>query len=345
MNTNQETILQLWPKYLAGTCSRAEMDQLFEALQKESPGGETELRMQEVEQSLSDAWEGNHTPPVLQMPPDWKQLWENIAAATVSKRKRLRKIYTISAAAASVLLIAAVYMFYLQGNTKSVIAKNIPAAPEKIITTSGQHVQVLDDGTRVILKGSARLTVVAFNEQERVVRLENGDAFFDVKHESNRPFTVKTSSVNVRVLGTAFLVAEKADGRIEVTVTRGKVRVSNQKQEVLGTITPRQSLFYNEPVNQVIINREVDTTGIAMPKNITEWKWKDARLGEVIGWLNQHYHVNIILSNQSLSDSYFSASFKETVSLEDVLDVIKQLYHLKTVSRNDGTIELLPDTY
>jgi transmembrane sensor len=98
-------------------------------------------------------------------------------------------------------------------------------APTALESAPGQHRDVtLADGTHVTLDGATRLEV-RLGGRARQVELVRGEAFFDVAHDAERPFTVKADAGSARVLGTAFDL-ERADGRLELSVHRGRVRLA-----------------------------------------------------------------------------------------------------------------------
>lgn len=88
---------------------------------------------------------------------------------------------------------------------------------------------ILPDGTVVRLNGSSRLIYNnAFNNNVREVELE-GEAYFDVTKDSNRPFIVHTSNIDIKVLGTLFNVKSyEEDQTIEATLLRGSIEVYNK---------------------------------------------------------------------------------------------------------------------
>lgn len=88
---------------------------------------------------------------------------------------------------------------------------------------------ILPDGTVVRLNGSSRLIYNnAFNNNVREVELE-GEAYFDVTKDSNRPFIVHTSNIDIKVLGTLFNVKSyEEDQTIETTLLRGSIEVYNK---------------------------------------------------------------------------------------------------------------------
>ncbi|HYW32896.1 MAG TPA: FecR domain-containing protein [Gemmatimonas sp.] len=81
---------------------------------------------------------------------------------------------------------------------------------------------LLADGSRVILAPGSRLTVPASFDSARTVDLE-GAAYFEVRHDEVRPFTVRSRGAEVRDIGTAFSVTTDATGSVSVAVTEGVV--------------------------------------------------------------------------------------------------------------------------
>lgn len=86
----------------------------------------------------------------------------------------------------------------------------------------------LADGTRADLNARTSLKVDFTAARRRVVRLEHGEALFNVAKDPARPFIVETPGGSVRVTGTVFNVRSEAPGRLEVTVLEGRVEVLPQ---------------------------------------------------------------------------------------------------------------------
>lgn len=100
-----------------------------------------------------------------------------------------------------------------------------------------QRQVVLKDGSRMHLN-AASLVDVRFSAQVREVILANGEAVFDVKQDSARPFLVRTGGVDVRALGTRFAVRNIAQEGIEVTVLEGRVAVAPSRQAADAAAVP-----------------------------------------------------------------------------------------------------------
>lgn len=82
----------------------------------------------------------------------------------------------------------------------------------------------LPDGSKVVLGADSELTAF-FTAKARHVDLHDGEAYFKVEHNAQRPFYVRAGHLTIRDVGTAFDV-QKTGARVTVTVARGRVRVS-----------------------------------------------------------------------------------------------------------------------
>lgn len=94
-----------------------------------------------------------------------------------------------------------------------------------------QRTIMLADGTSVRMNGGARLKVRQ-GLMKRTVALEQGEAFFDVRHDGRR-FTVTTGDGRIQVMGTAFNVDRLSSGQTEVSLYRGAVRLKGRGKTVM----------------------------------------------------------------------------------------------------------------
>src|ERR1700688_1527294 len=93
-------------------------------------------------------------------------------------------------------------------------------------TAIGEQAAVaLPDGSSFDLNTNSRIWV-DYSQRQRVIRLERGEAFFNVAHDTQRPFWVRAGDYWVRAVGTAFNVYLTPTG-VEVTVSEGAVKVVN----------------------------------------------------------------------------------------------------------------------
>jgi len=152
------------------------------------------------------------------------------------------------------------------------LGKNHVANPKlsfsELIVPMGSRAQFsLSDGTSVTLNAGSRLKYDnRFGIDDRVVQLE-GEGYFKVAKDKERPFTVKTSQLNIMALGTTFNVKAYSDDKtIETTLVEGSIKIeeiTDKSNAEIMVLKPNQKLtFYKED------SKVVDET--ACPKSKTE---------------------------------------------------------------------------
>jgi transmembrane sensor len=96
---------------------------------------------------------------------------------------------------------------------------------DEVSTAAGEVRQIpLSDGSRVTLDTRTRIEV-EFAPSARLIKLESGQALFEVAKDTRRPFIVLAGQFHVRAVGTAFLVSRNGASDAEVTVTKGTVEI------------------------------------------------------------------------------------------------------------------------
>jgi transmembrane sensor len=138
-----------------------------------------------------------------------------VATITPHPRPRRRLLVAASLAVAACLAIAAAPAALLR------------LEADAVTTTAELRTIDLEDGSRVRLAPRSAIGV-DFSQNERRIRLLQGDAFFDVTPDARRPFRVVAKDVVATVLGTAFEVTLQDDGAT-VAVQHGQVRVDDEK--------------------------------------------------------------------------------------------------------------------
>lgn len=105
-----------------------------------------------------------------------------------------------------------------------------------------QRLVRLEDGSRVRLDTDTRLAV-RFGKGERRLRLERGQAFFEVAHDTSRPFVVEAGQTRVRAVGTRFDV-RRDDGQVRVILVEGIVQVRDDApaRRAAWTLKPGEQL-------------------------------------------------------------------------------------------------------
>ncbi len=207
------------------------------------------------------------------------------------------------------------------------VQKNNPAG------VKSKH--ILPDGSVVFLNAASAIAYPkAFGADSRVVKLQ-GEAFFQVVKDANRPFRVVVDEFEVMVLGTAFNLNANLKSPA-VALVEGKVKVTAGKSEQSLELAPGQMAVFDKDQNSF-----TSTTFDA--EYITGWKdgylmFKDATLDEVIEKLHAWYGIDITVSNKSKSGDWsYTGSFKNE-SLENVLLNMSILRDFNYIIKNDSLI-------
>jgi len=235
-----------------------------------------------------------------------------------------KKWWLIAASTVLVLLVAAGWFFIHERATspeKKIIAKtDVQKATQPVRgKSSGKKFIRLPDGSFVILNEGSNLDYPeVFKGNKREVTL-TGEAYFDVKHISSKPFIVHTGKLNTTVLGTAFNISAYPEKqKVIVTVTRGKVKVG-YKQKTFGIVVPNQQLSVSTD-NYAFSESDVNAA------SVVAWKQEffimsDITMEDAALLIDEKYHVKISFSNEKLKKYKITATFLNSESLEHVLTV------------------------
>jgi transmembrane sensor len=199
-------------------------------------------------------------------------------------------------------------LFYYIGRNRIAYPGN--RISELVVPLGSQARFSLPDGSTVTLNAGSTLKYDdLFGNDERVVQLE-GEGYFKVAKDAERPFIVKTAFINVTALGTEFNIkAYSLDKTIETTLVNGSIKIEPLTDDNKGKITvlkPSQKLtFYKENsniVDETIGPEEKIETGIKPLKvqktaAIHTLIKEDVNIEPVVSWKENRW----IFEQQSLS--------------------------------------------
>lgn len=185
-------------------------------------------------------------------------------------------------------------------------------------TASGEKLYfTLPDGSEVWLNASSKLVFPEnFGENERKVSLE-GEGFFEVVKDTNRPFSVVSNGVITTALGTSFNIFNRDAQDVRISLVTGKVIVKGESPQESFLLDPGQQLNYDLKNSQ----GQVEHFSVF---HTTAWKdgvliFKNADLPEVKTKLEHWYGVKITLVNAKGKHWSFSGEYRNQM-LETVLN-------------------------
>jgi len=181
-----------------------------------------------------------------------------------------------------------------------------------------RRTMVLEDGTQVTLNTATRMTV-DYDSHRRHVRLQSGEAFFEVAKHPQWPFVVSAGDREVTALGTSFLV--RLDSvRTAVTLLEGKVRVSSPPADAQVSsrtvvdssiaLAPGQRIVFTASAPPVLDRPEV--------QKLTAWQQglvniDDLTLAEAVAEMNRYSTLQLVVAGAA-ADIRVSGVFRVTDS-------------------------------
>lgn len=226
---------------------------------------------------------------------------------------------------------------------KSVIKQTNNAFVNEVVTKRGSKSSIkLPDGTFVRLNTDSRLTYLNFTAgKNREVTLI-GEAYFDVAHDSSRPFIIHTGKINIKVLGTSFNVRNyPQDKELETSLIKGKIEVSlESRPEDIITLKPTEKLIIAKVQDELAtatkvkssIENKVVLTSITYLRHdslVAETSWLNDKmvfvnqpLDKIAIELERKYAITISFKDEKVKKYRYTGVF-ENVSLEKVFQLIK----------------------
>jgi transmembrane sensor len=197
----------------------------------------------------------------------------------------------------------------------------------------------LSDGSHVALNTDSRLSI-DYSARERRVRLERGEALFEVAKNAQRPFIVQVGDKQVRAVGTKFDV-RRDHGRVVVVLIEGKVVVSRKaspgaRPVQIAALTSGQRLTVRATADLVSIDRAKVEAAVAWRRG--EVMFDDSSLADAAAELNRYGSTQVVLGDPELRSLRVSGVF-ETQDPSDFARVVADLYHLR-LERKDNAVTL-----
>lgn len=249
----------------------------------------------------------------------------------IRRQRRGRILFRVAAILIPILLLSG-QLWYI--DKKVDLFDN--AEYEEVVVPKGERMQlVFQDGSKASLNSESRIKYPRkFSFTERKVELE-GEAFFEISHNKNRPFIVDLNSINVQVLGTTFNVkAYSADSDILVTLETGKISISNKTQPI-AFLKPGEKAIYNKVTQKCLITRSKDITAAsAWKKNLIIFD--NTPLSEVIVTLSRWYNIDFILKDPTtLKYSYTLTSHKKQI--QEILYELEKIAPVRFEKQDNNT--------
>jgi len=303
MNNKYKTIL--FDKYLRDEASSEEIERLLALIRND--------------RSMQDIFEDQlrKSDPEIDVNVQQK-IFSNIRQSISSKnevpfiQKKWKKV--LQWAAILILpIVSALSVYYFiqtqQGNNH----------PTIVIAGYGEKAEVvLPDGSRVWINSGSKITYNdEFNRKQRPVYLE-GEAYFEVTKDKERPFIVKTESMFVEALGTSFNIRSYSeDQQAFAVLIEGKIKVSASGQEQI--LSENQRAIFNKSTRTL-------TTDMVRSGDFIQWKsgnlyFDNQSFEDIARTLSRIFNVDIQFASDKLRSIRFSGTLGMS-SIRNTLDIL-----------------------
>ncbi|AYN66694.1 DUF4974 domain-containing protein [Euzebyella marina] len=235
-------------------------------------------------------------------------------------KRRRNNLYQLLGYAAVVLVLFSLSFLFLPSEKPSEVT--IPQIVQTATAIGENRTIELPDGSKITLNANTSLSFPqTFSDTIREVSL-SGEAFFDVTHDSDRPFIVSTDNgMKIQVLGTTFNVKSyPEDQNVETTLVSGKVRVVEEKDHKTVVLNPSQRATYDKNEDKLIVDK-VET------ENLTAWRlgklvYDETPIHQVIRDLQRRFSISISVESPEIMNYEYTGTF-DNLSIEQIMDLFE----------------------
>lgn len=314
----ENPIKQLFVNFILNRCNPAEIAQVQDLVKIGGYEQEWREALEETELEFANA---EHSDLNINESGIFKRVNDTIGKKASLKVRR-NNIWI--AAAAVVLLMMSIGLWLMNPMDEAHEIAGLKKEKPGLKNDSARKWIKLPDGSSVQLNQNSHLEYPDSFDGKKMREVSLiGEAYFDIKHDTKHPFVIHTGKIKTTVLGTAFNInAYDINRAVTVTVTRGKVRVEDEKR-ILAILTPDQQLAWNDKLPESI-KTKVNAT------EIVEWKKQDLimddlSLDEAAQMIAERYGVKIQFNNDRVKSCRFTAAFLNRNDINQVLSVISDI--------------------
>ena len=238
-------------------------------------------------------------------------------------RSVLGRLFRIAAAVVVVAAFGSAALFY--------------SKPKEVTYTTpvgGRQTIMLADGSRIDLNTDSALRI---DTDARRVVLDKGEAYFQIKHNSARPFVVTVGEHRVIDLGTKFLVRSKLD-HMDVTLVEGRARVDS------GNGSATQSVIL-APGDEVVATAREITKVRKTPQDLSNelgWRrgvivFQHTTLADAVAEFNRYNPNKILIGSNAVAALKIDGTFPSD-DPDSFVEIAQDILHLRVERRGESVV-------
>ncbi len=245
----------------------------------------------------------------------WLRLLEKRTSRQHKKQSFWLRISTYAAVAMIATAVTSSIFIFSQKESEAYITRYVGGDGLEA------DVVVLPDGTRVSLGSRTSFAYDShYGKSKRIVHLE-GEAYFEVAKEKDKPFIVETKEQSIEALGTKFNVsAYSSDSLLTTTLLDGSVLLTTSNLSLPTILKPNEQFIYNRNTQSALL-QQVDanqfvswTTGY--------YYFPEQSLEAILYRLSHVYGVQFTVKSEALNRRTFTGTFYRGQSIKDILEII-----------------------
>lgn len=229
--------------------------------------------------------------------------------------------WTISSAAAVAIILLGLFFGEFNKPQIQILAQADDVAKEL----------TLADGTIALLSPNSQLFASEdFGSKHRKLILQ-GEVYVQVKHDAEHPFIIEVNDVNITDIGTAFKVtADSLSGNVSVKVDEGIVQIDYAgKTQIIhagefACVKAKERQIQSGKTELKPLREQIED----------EMIFENIPLNIVVERLNLKYNVKFVLESPKLSQQRIYASFDDSMSVEEVTELLQAILNVKVCDEN-----------
>ncbi len=286
---------------------------------------ESEITENEVNEALSHTWEKIYQK---------ENVWYFKIIQYYNQNKALSRI-----AALLLLGLSLVWIYNQQSTQESTLAyeelveKQDDGLIEEANNTTKPQLVILSDGSSVLLQPNSKLSYPKFFDKDKRNVFLEGEAFFEISKNPQRPFYVYANEVVTKVVGTSFRIkAYKDQSEVNIVVKTGKVQVSSNQELVPASkavlLLPNQSIRFQR---ENLIFEAIETAKkFSYSENSTSiesinFEFIDTPVRQIFESLEKAYLIQIEYPEDKLKECYLTTSLSDQPLAEKLKIICESL--------------------
>lgn len=216
-----------------------------------------------------------------------------------------------------------------------VLGNKEPQMNQLVVPRGKRTSLTLSDGTRLYLNsGSRAIFPVKFPGEKRELYIE-GEAYIEVAHDPQRPFTVSVNDMKIRVVGTKFNIsAYPEDPCCSVVLVEGEVQAEIHSRRI--TIAPNYLLTYRKDSKETSLSKTEVTPHLSWKDG---WLYCDKQeLRVVAGKLSRYYDIDIQFRDEEAAELLLSGKLDLKTECADIFKAISTIAPISYEETGNGII-------